>query len=731
MLIAEAIKASEMASQLIKAPAKNASSGLELAWSQVSATTDHQIDYAVENGFRKFIDIVPEDIVIYQNHRIIYANQVAVKRRAATSPTDLLGRRGFDFVAPGDRRRLAAVLRQLREPGSQSDLTRINQVGLDGHPTVVEAIAVVILWGGQPAVLSLSRDITHRMQAEARLESFLSTAAHWLWETDANHRFVFSTADLDRHGFTIEHVRGKTRWELAGVSPDCDARWREHMSRLHARQPFDDFILKTIETNGDVLYRSVSGMPVFDTEGAFKGYRGTARDVTEEKQAEQTIEHMALHDTLTELPNRACCKIEIERIYETAQCDGKQFAVLFLDLDNFKSINDSHGHSVGDRLLIEVAGRLKSSLDDGDFVARFGGDEFVAVTTRSTDITSIRRLVDSIIGAIAVRFDIDDLSIHTSISIGVALFPDDGDDTERVLANADLALFAAKKAGRNTWQIFDRRLREQLHARQSLDVGLRHALERRQFELVYQPLINIADRSIKGFEALVRWNNPKSGQILPEAFIPAMERNRLIGPLTEWVIQEATSQLQRWMKAGLDSFGIAINISPSLLKVKGFVELVDYYLHETGCHPELVTVEITEEALINEAEVTRILIALKERGLQIAADDFGTGYSSMTHLKSLPIDILKIDRSFLANVAIDPTNATIVESIVNVGQCLGKTVVAEGIETSEQLSFLEKIGCDVAQGFLVSRPMPAANVPVWFEHWRSSKQLSTSLLEYT
>lgn len=841
-----------MASKSPSERGKRLSSELRLASSQTSPSAIVEIGETTNDDFQQLIERAPEGITIYQDHHIVFANQAAAEQLCASNPTEIIGRNAFDFIVPADHERVTAHLRRLYEGSIPSEVVRLQRIGLDGRITDVETVAVTTQWRGRQAGLGMTRDITVRVQAETRLQGFLATATQWLWETDAEHRFTFFSDGLDKTPFEAAGVFGKTRWELVGATPDNDKLWHAHVADLEARRAFLDFEYQSKTAPWSGQYRSVSGMPIFDVHGVFIGYRGTSRDITEQKRAEQalkeseqrskmalegarggvfdidlisgdvtydeqsalmlgydradqvprqltdwverlhpedreaarirldqflegkievlrseqrqmtksgdwlwfdcigkvverdddgrplrlvgvrfditkrkqaerTIEHMALHDALTKLPNRFYFVSELERACSAVMRDDTSLAVLFLDLDHFKDINDTFGHSVGDKLLIEVASRLQSCLRGGDLVARFGGDEFVMVVTQPYDPTAISYLADRIIKTIAAPCDIDGLTVHTSISIGVAIYPDDGPDIERILANADLALYTAKRAGRHTWQVFDHRLQDQLQAQRFLDQELRHAFDRQQFELHYQPLIDIADDRISGFEALIRWNHPERGQVLPDAFIPAAEQNRLIIPLTEWVLQEATAQLQRWASIGLGEHKIAVNVSPILLKLQGFVDLIDSCLTTTGCNPRRLVIEITEEALVDEPKIISVLMALRERGVTIAIDDFGTGYSSMARLKSLPIDILKIDRSFLARVTHDASDATVVESLVNVGHGLGKKVVAEGVETAEQLGFLKKVGCDLAQGFFINHPMPAASIPSWFEQWQSSR----------
>ena len=681
-----------------------------------------------DRGLGQLVECIADGVIIVQDERIVYANPAALAQFGVKNLAELADYEILDLVASEDRLKMQAFNLRLIAKTDVVGRQIFSRLQVNGTPIKVETVTARIDWKGRPALLGVARDITEiekaqmaLMESEARLEGFLSTAADWYWETDSEHRFTYFSENLRQSGYSRAEVLGNTRWKLAGASPESDPQWRKHLADLGAQRPFRDFEYRSISPNGTELHRSISGDPIFNAEGVFQGYRGTSRDITERKMAERMIKHIALHDTLTNLPNRACFQDGLDRACRAAKRDGSKVAVLFLDLDHFKDINDTLGHSAGDKLLIEIAERLRTCVRSNDLIARLGGDEFVIVVDQQCDPASISYLADRITKAIEVPYQIDGVTVHAGISIGITIFPDDGNDSEKLLGNADLALYEAKRAGRQTWRVFDLRLQEQLQARRLLDQALRHALDRSQFELHYQPVIGIATSNICGFEALIRWNHPARGQMSPNMFIPATEQNRLIVPLTEWILLEATTQLQHWMSIGLGWFKIAVNVPPMMFKMKGFVDMVDRCFDTTGCDPRSLVIEITESALIDEDRAIPTLAILRSRGVTIAVDDFGTGYSSMARLKALPVDTLKIDRSFLTNITDDPSDTMVVESLVKVGQSMGKKVVAEGVENPEQLSFLEHVGCDFAQGFFINRPMSAADVPAWFEQWQSSR----------
>lgn len=687
-----------------------------------------------DDSFKYLVESAGDGIIVQQDGCVAYANPRAIEQIGAEGLHDVLHRPLIDFVAPEDRSRMEAFRRHLMDGGGFSGPQGFRRKRLDGTVIEVVVAAVKIRWKGRPALLGIIRNATQRERIEISLEAsddlhqrFLSSTARSLWETDAGHRFVY-VSDLENCDLLPSDLVGKTLWEALDIEPENQAHWQRHLANLDAHRPFFDFEYSIHRRDGVEVLRSASGVPMFDVGGDFTGYRGSCQDITEYRRAKRTIEHMALHDALTGLPNRFLFSGELQRTCDDARRSRSRFAVFFLDLDHFKDVNDTLGHSVGDKLLIEVARRLGSCLHGSDLVARFGGDEFVMVVNDDERSGSTGSLADRLNEALTRPYDIDGLNVHSAVSIGIACFPDHGTDGERLLASADLALYAAKRDGRGTWRVFDHLLQKQLQAQRSLDESLRHALAQSQFQLHYQPLISVADERIAGFEALVRWNHPARGQMLPKEFIPAAEQYRHVVPLTEWILQEATAQQRSWASAGPGRFNIAINVPPALLKLQSFVDLIDQCAARTNCSPSNLTVEITEGTLIDEDNVVAVLSALRERGVTIAIDDFGTGFSSMRRLKTLPVDILKIERSFLADVVDDASEATIVEALVKVGHSLGKTVVAEGVETREQFDFLKRIGCDIVQGFLFSEPMPATDVPLWIDRWTRSRNDGEALV---
>ncbi|MDP2804319.1 MAG: EAL domain-containing protein [Gallionellaceae bacterium] len=433
----------------------------------------------------------------------------------------------------------------------------------------------------------------------------------------------------------------------------------------------------------------------------------TLRTRTEHEAAEKKLEFLAHHDVLTGLPNRLLLRDRFEQAIAQADREQSGVAVMFLDLDNFKQINDSLGHNYGDKLLVQVVSRVRGCLRDTDTISRQGGDEFVVLLPHLRDLHVIGGIAENIIEAFARPFEIDNFSINTTFSIGVSLYPDDSNDFDTLLKSADTALYQAKDSGRDTYRFFSEKMsidaQEQLH----LQGQLRNAVSQQQFLLHYQPQIDIGSGRMVGAEALVRWQHPELGLIPPGKFIPLAERSGLVIPMGEWVLHEACRQAQLWRESGQPLL-MAVNISALQFKRGNLLETVANALKLSGLPAEYLELELTESILLQDVDAAiSTLHSMKEMGVKLSIDDFGTGYSSLSYLKRLAVDKLKIDQSFVRDLTADADSAAIVQAIIQLGQTLKLTVIAEGVETDSQLAFLRNYGCDEAQGYLFSRPIPA------------------------
>jgi diguanylate cyclase (GGDEF)-like protein len=436
-------------------------------------------------------------------------------------------------------------------------------------------------------------------------------------------------------------------------------------------------------------------------------------DRADEKiRADQQIQYLATHDGLTGLPNRMMFNQLLEQSIKSARRKESKCAVLFIDLDRFKIINDSLGHSVGDALLVEVASRLRSSVRESDVVARLGGDEFVIVLSEIFDSDQIAMVARKVLSGLVSPLNLAGHDCRTTGSIGIAIFPDNGGDAQTLTKNADMAMYLAKEEGKNDFRFYSPVIKSQSIERLMLESSLRHALELNQFALHYQPKIEAATGQINGVEALLRWRHPDLGDLPPMKFIPLAEETGLIIPIGRWVLRTACAQNMAWQRQGLPVISMAVNLSPRQFQDDHLLRDVDDALKETGMPAHLLQLEITESMVMqNVARAIKLLDEIQSRGVRLAIDDFGTGYASLSYLKRLPVDSLKIDRSLIKGVGSDTEDTAIVRAVVTLARSLGIMVTAEGVETAEQLFQLRALGCDQGQGYYFARPVSAERLP--------------------
>lgn len=453
-----------------------------------------------------------------------------------------------------------------------------------------------------------------------------------------------------------------------------------------------------------------SAAPIFNKNGEVTGAVIVFHDISQVKAMAQQMAHLAHHDFLTGLPNRMLLNDRLAQAMVYANRHGTKLAVLFLDLDNFKHINDSLGHSAGDKLLQSVTERLVENVRQSDTVSRQGGDEFVILLLEEAYAENAAITAEKIVLSLARPHQIDQHELHITTSIGISLFPDDGSDADTLIKNADAAMYYAKKKGRNNYQFFKSEMNARAVARQTIESDLRRAIENEEFVLHYQPKVNLKSGKIIGAEALIRWNHPSKGMVLPEAFIAIAEDCGLIIPIGRLVLRQACRQAKDWIDEGKPSITMAVNISALEFRHRDFYQCVSEILRETGLEPRLLQLELTESILMRNVESSAALLqALKKMGVQLAVDDFGTGYSSLSYLSQFPIDVLKIDQSFVKDITPNETNGIIVSAVISMGASLKQKVIAEGIETQEQLSFLNDRQCDEGQGYFFGWPAPASD----------------------
>jgi diguanylate cyclase (GGDEF)-like protein/PAS domain S-box-containing protein len=467
--------------------------------------------------------------------------------------------------------------------------------------------------------------------------------------------------------------------------------------------------------NGRIYPKWMSITAVRDDKGEVVNYISIARDITEQTEAEKNIHFLAYYDVLTGLPNRTLLRDRLGQMIAVSHRDHHQFALLFMDLDRFKYINDSMGHSVGDRLLQSVSLRIQEHVREEDTVARLGGDEFI-VLLRDTGESGAAVVAAKLLETLATPYDLDGQVISTQASIGISIFPDHADDADTLIKNADMAMYSAKEAGRNNYQFFKPEMNFRVDLLFSMEKDLRMALERGEFTLHYQPQVDLSTGRLCGVEALIRWNHPEKGAISPAEFIPVAEETGQIIPIGEWVLRTACAQLVEWRKAGMTDISMSVNLSIRQLRQPMLVERVKTVLLETGLEPQYLELEITEGIMMGDNQIAMSFLSdMHELGVQLSIDDFGTGFSSLNYLKKLPVHKLKIDQSFVRDIETDESDAAIIRSIISLGHRLNLRVIAEGVETQEQLDFLRIRGCDEIQGYFYARPMPAAEFAGFFK----------------
>lgn len=550
-------------------------------------------------------------------------------------------------------------------------------------------------------------------QSEARFRDVAEASSDWIWECDPEMQMTFFSARFTEvTGIAAASVLGKTLEQFFTTAED-DEGWEKVRSDSGVPTSFRDLRCRYRDAKDQLRICRLAGRPIVDPTGACVGYRGTATDITQEVEAHDRANHLALHDALTGLPNRTLFRERLDVALPTAATGETKVAVLCLDLDHFKEVNDTLGHAAGDILLRELSNRLRSCVLPSDTVARLGGDEFAVVQIGVNQPVEALALSRRIIEAVRQPFLIEGQELYVGVSIGVCIATGSDDSTEAMLKNADIALYRSKQSGRGSVRIFEANMDLELQARKLLDYDLRQALVKDELEVFYQPLIGLEGKNITGIEALVRWRHPVRGLVSPDAFIPLAEENGLIISIGEWVLRTACRQATQW-----PDMRVAVNLSPVQFKHRELVETVSQVLAETGLLPHLLELEITESVLLYDTKAAlEVLTALKKLGVQIAMDDFGTGYSSLGYLNSFPFDKIKIDKSFITDINGNDKSNAIVKSVISLGQSLQMITTAEGVETFEQASFLRDEGCQQVQGYFFGRPMPKEELTALLQSW--------------
>ena len=570
-------------------------------------------------------------------------------------------------------------------------------------------------------VLGSYTDITERKRADLALR--LQSRA-----LDASVNAILITAPSPA-GNLIEYVN-PAFMRITGYDPaevighDCrvlqrDDRDQEGVALIRqalAANREVSAVVRNYRKDGALFWNQLFIAPVPNAEGVITHHIGVINDVTDLIRYQEQLEYQANYDSLTRLPNRNLLRDRLQHALIVAQRHHKGVAVVFIDLDGFKNVNDSLGHSVGDRLLSVVAERLARCTRTSDTVARHGGDEFVIVMTDTVDEQSLIAWMERVRASISEPVWLDGTELYVGCSMGASLFPQDGEDAETLMKKADLAMYRAKDMGRNTFQFYQPEMNASAGARMNLERRLRRALRDNEFLLHYQPQVDIVSGQIVGTEALVRWRDPEVGLVLPSLFIPVAEESGLIGPLSEWVLREACRQNKAWQDEGLPPARVSVNLSARVFQQRDIAKLVMQVLAETGLEPQYLELELTESTIMRNAEEAVLMLnELHALGIGLAIDDFGTGYSSLSYLKRFPVDRLKIDRSFVSDIGISGDDETITSAIIALAHSLKLQVIAEGVETSAQLDFLKERACDEMQGFYFAKPMSTDAISALFQ----------------
>ena len=561
--------------------------------------------------------------------------------------------------------------------------------------------------------------------SEARYRLICSVTTDLLYscvQTEAGFFTVdWATASVDRiFGYSLDEILERGCWRCY-VHPDDLPEFDRNITNLAPGQR-SECELRILAKDGATRHIRAYSM-VVEAEDAQHRHRlyGACQDITERKQAEERIEFMAHHDALTGLPNRILLRDRFGHALAMAARSQSRVAMLFIDLDNFKRVNDTLGHAAGDQLLLEVVTRLSRCTRESDTICRQGGDEFILLLNDIPDLETVERIASDILSHLAEPVEINDHALNTSCSIGVAIFPEDGSDFDSLLQKADTAMYNAKDTGRNTYRFFDAQMNRQAHEHLLLQNRLHQALFRDEFSLHYQPQLEIDSGRVVGVEALLRWQSPELGEVAPARLIPVAEDSGLIVPLGAWALEEACRQAQAWRQAGWPDLSMSVNLSALQFRRAGLIETVAGALDRSGLPSHLLELELTESILLQDVENNLESVRqLKALGVRLSIDDFGTGYSSLSYLKRFAVDRLKIDRSFVRDVNLDPDNAAIVRAVIQLARSLRLGIIAEGVETQEQLAFLRDEGCQEVQGFLYSRPLAPANLETFLREHRAT-----------
>ena len=661
-----------------------------------------------EEKFAKAFHASPDGMAITREHdgMVVEVNE-GFSRLTGYSERQCLDRSTFDldlWANPSERLHLRE---QLKRHGFVRDF-RVQIRGADGRLRICELSAHPVLIGGEDCILTITRDITERQQMQEKLHlaaTVFESTAEGVLITDTSQRInAVNRAFSEITGYSEQEAIGHTPRLLASGQHDS-AFYAAMWYQLTAEGHWQGEICNR-RKNGELYPSWLTISAVRSKDQTITHFVAVFADISSLKHAQARLDYQAHHDPLTGLPNRTLFESRLQSALLHSEESGSLGAVLFLDLDRFKHINDSLGHPVGDLLLKGIALRLKENLRDIDTVARLGGDEFIVLLPGLLQPSDAETIANKLLACFSAPFQAGEHEFFMSASIGSSLFPTDGTDVATLVKNADAAMYRSKAKGRNRIESYTRDLTSQASERIALEQELRRALERNELSLSYQPKISLLTNQLVGAEALIRWSHPIFGEVPPEHFIPLAEENGMILQIGDWVLESACRQMFEWRKTYQPFGAVSVNLAGAQLRQPNLVRRIEQLLADNGLEPGCLQLEITENFIMSQTgEALSVLHKLKKLGVQLAIDDFGTGYSSLSYLKRLPLDILKIDQSFVRGLPEDTHDAAIVRAIIALGRSMQLTVIAEGVENAEQQKFLAAEGCEQIQGYIVSLPL--------------------------
>jgi diguanylate cyclase (GGDEF)-like protein/PAS domain S-box-containing protein len=631
---------------------------------------------------------------------------------------DVKGRSIYDVIVPVDLEKAKDhFMKAVKGIPQKYEVSVYHKAG---HIVDLNVTNVPIFVDGKVVgIFGIAKDITssrlaekERMLSAKKYQELIESIDAIVWEgnPDTFEYLFVSPQSIEILGYTPEQLMGDPQFWQSRVHPE-DRDWMLNFCREEIDAGRSHEVeYRMIAADGRIVWLK-DYVTVIQEDGKVTGCRGIMHDVTARRLAEERLQHIAYYDVLTNLPNRTLFEDRLTLEMARARRQSQTLAVLLLDLDRFKYINDTLGHAVGDQLIKAVAKRLTSSVREGDTVSRIGGDEFTLILPDLRSPQDAVQVARNILQQLAAPFTLEQNELFATASIGISFFPDDGTDMSTLMKNAESAMYRAKERGRNNYQLYTTSMNEDAAQKLSLESYLRKALGLDEFVLFYQPQVNVETGEIYGVEALLRWKHPTLGMVSPASFIPLAEETGLIVPIGEWVLRTACEQIKRWHAKGLPSLSVAVNLSARQFQQDDLMDMIKRVLDETGLDPKYLELEITESVTMHNVERTIVILnEMKRLGIHISLDDFGTGYSSLSYLKHFPIHTLKIDKSFVRDITTDADDAAIATSVIALAHSLNLQVVAEGVETEEHVRYLAERGCYAMQGYHFSRPLPAPEI---------------------